>query len=129
MKIPCRHLLLSIVAILTLMMTGAGAEAASPPVQSPDQTETYTYPGPGRVNPHRIETLGGSLVVIDLQRGLAHAREALEPVQATGKPVRGIPYENPVVMRDIVSINVDGFFTEFANPCSCRSSEGKSDGQ
>ena len=55
-----------------------------------DATGQYTYPGPGTVNTHWIETPGGGLVVIDVQRDLAHAREALAAIKAVGKPVRAI---------------------------------------
>lgn len=54
------------------------------------RTGVYTYPGPGTVNTHWIETPGGGLVVIDVQRDLVHAREALAAVEATGRPVRAI---------------------------------------
>lgn len=64
--------------------------ALSQPAAVPVVTGQYTYPGPGTVNTHWIETPGGGLVVIDVQRDLAHAREALAAVRATGKPVRAI---------------------------------------
>jgi glyoxylase-like metal-dependent hydrolase (beta-lactamase superfamily II) len=46
----------------------------------------YTFEGPGTVNTWWIET-PRSVIVIDLQRDLAHAREALAAVEALGKPV------------------------------------------
>ncbi|NVO32262.1 MBL fold metallo-hydrolase [Hymenobacter lapidiphilus] len=49
----------------------------------------YTYAGPGTVNTWYIET-PKEVVVIDVQRDLPHAREALRKVQALGKPVRAI---------------------------------------
>jgi len=54
------------------------------------RTGVYTYKGQGTVNTHWIETPGGGLVVIDVQRDLVHAREALAAVRAVGKPVRAI---------------------------------------
>ena len=66
------------------------SSALSQPTPAPIVTGQYTYPGPGTVNTHWIETPGGGLVVIDVQRDLAHAREALAAVKAVGKPVRAI---------------------------------------
>lgn len=66
------------------------SSAYSQPAPVPILTGQYTYPGPGTVNTHWIETPGGGLVVIDVQRDLPHAREALAAVQAIGKPVRAI---------------------------------------
>lgn len=54
------------------------------------RTGVYTYKGKGTVNTYWIETPGGGLVVIDVQRDLVHAREALAAVRAVGKPVRAI---------------------------------------
>ena len=55
----------------------------------PSRTGLYTYEGPGTVNTHWIETPNG-VVVIDVQRDLTHAREALAAVRAVGKPVRAV---------------------------------------
>ena len=49
----------------------------------------YTYAGPGSVNTYWVETPNG-VVVIDVQRDLTHAREALTAVRAIGKPVRAV---------------------------------------
>ncbi len=57
--------------------------------QSPSRVGGYTYAGPGTVNTWWIETKD-SLIVIDVQRDLPHARQALHKVQAIGKPVRAI---------------------------------------
>jgi len=54
------------------------------------RTGLYTYEGLGTVNTHWVETPGGGLVVVDVQRDLTHAREALAAVRATGRPVRAI---------------------------------------
>lgn len=75
-------------AILLAFLTGVGCPPAS--AQAPIVTGQYTYPGKGTVNTHWIETPGGGLVVIDVQRDLVHAREALAAVRALGKPVRAI---------------------------------------
>ncbi|MFN3945247.1 MAG: MBL fold metallo-hydrolase [Allosphingosinicella sp.] len=82
-----RNLLLSAVAALLVSTIAPVGPALA---QSGDRTGLYTYPGPGTVNTHWIETPGGGLVVIDVQRDLAHAREALAAARATGKPVRAI---------------------------------------
>ena len=54
------------------------------------KTGVWTYPGTGTVNTYWIETPGGGLVVIDVQRDLVHAAQALAAVKAVGKPVRAI---------------------------------------
>lgn len=84
-----RNVLLSAFAALTLAFAGlivspVGAQAGQL------ATGVYTYAGEGTVNTHWIETPGTGLIVIDVQRDLAHAREALAAVRATGKPVRAI---------------------------------------
>jgi glyoxylase-like metal-dependent hydrolase (beta-lactamase superfamily II) len=56
----------------------------------PTKTGVWTYPGTGTVNTYWIETLGGGLVVIAVQRDLVHAGQALKAVKAVGKPVRAI---------------------------------------
>lgn len=61
--------------------------AEAPP---PIRTGAFTFAGEGTVNTHWIETPGGGLVVIDVQRDLAHARQALAAVRASGKAVRAI---------------------------------------
>jgi glyoxylase-like metal-dependent hydrolase (beta-lactamase superfamily II) len=54
------------------------------------RTGVWTYAGRGTVNTHWIETPGGGLVVIDTQRDLVHASQAIDAVRAVGKPVRAI---------------------------------------
>jgi glyoxylase-like metal-dependent hydrolase (beta-lactamase superfamily II) len=49
----------------------------------------YSWDGPGSVNTHWIET-PTSIIVIDVQRDLTHAREALEAIRRIGKPVSTI---------------------------------------
>lgn len=53
------------------------------------QTGAYTYPGHGSVNTHWIETSAG-VIVIDVQRDLGHAKEALEAVKRLNKPVLAV---------------------------------------
>lgn len=60
--------------------------AAAPDAQT---VGTYTYDGPGSVNTFWIDA-GDSLVVVDVQRDLDHAREALAAVRAVGKPVAAV---------------------------------------
>lgn len=84
-----RSLLLSAIAALCIGTFGLSGSAALAQAGS-STTGVYTYPGPGTVNTHWIETPGGGLIVIDVQRDLGHAREALAAVRATGKPVRAI---------------------------------------
>ena len=50
----------------------------------------WTYSGTGTVNTYWIETPGGGLIVIDVQRDLIHAAQALAAAKAVGKPVRAI---------------------------------------
>ena len=54
-----------------------------------NNTGTYTYDGAGTVNTHWIET-AESLIVIDVQRDLTHAAEALAAVKKVGKPVAAV---------------------------------------
>ncbi len=56
----------------------------------PARTGVWTYSGTGTVNTYWVETPGGGLVVIDVQRDLIHAAQALAAVKAVGKPVRAI---------------------------------------
>jgi glyoxylase-like metal-dependent hydrolase (beta-lactamase superfamily II) len=49
----------------------------------------YTWAGDGTVNTHWVETPNG-VVVIDVQRDLKHAREAIAAVEKLGKPVKAI---------------------------------------
>ncbi|WP_010164845.1 MBL fold metallo-hydrolase [Sphingomonas sp. PAMC 26617] len=69
------------------------AVAQSRPGSTPaaaTNTGVWTYKGTGTVNTYWIETPGGGLVVIDVQRDLVHAAQALAAVKALGKPVRAI---------------------------------------
>ena len=84
---PYRTALLA--GVLGLMLGATGGVAAPMGIHTV-RTGAYTYAGPGTVNTHWIETPGGGLVVIDVQRDLKHARAALAAVRATGKPVRAI---------------------------------------
>ena len=54
------------------------------------KTGVWTHPGTGTVNTCWIETTGGGLVAIDVQRDLVHAAQALAADKAVGKPVRAI---------------------------------------
>ena len=54
------------------------------------KTGVWTHPGTGTVNTCWIETPGGGLVAIDVQRYLIHATQALAAEKAVGKPVRAI---------------------------------------
>lgn len=80
--------ILGALALAAVVPPAARAQPAPPAARL--ATGTYTYPGPGTVNTHWIETRGGGLVMIDVQRDLAHAREALAAVRRTGKPVRAV---------------------------------------
>jgi glyoxylase-like metal-dependent hydrolase (beta-lactamase superfamily II) len=65
------------------------ATASAPASTVVNAIGRYTYPGPGTVNTWWIET-PTSVIVIDVQRDLGHAREALSAVQRIGKPVSAI---------------------------------------
>jgi glyoxylase-like metal-dependent hydrolase (beta-lactamase superfamily II) len=56
---------------------------------SPVKVGRYTFAGPGTVNTWWIET-PRSVIVIDVQRDLAHASQALAAVRAIGKPVSAV---------------------------------------
>lgn len=77
-------------AIALACAPAAGQERPSLTAASPIKTGVWTYSGPGTVNTYWIETPGGGLVVIDVQRDLVHAAQALAAVKAVGKPVRAI---------------------------------------
>jgi glyoxylase-like metal-dependent hydrolase (beta-lactamase superfamily II) len=55
----------------------------------------WTYAGTGTVNTYWITTPGGGIVVIDVQRDLVHAAQAVAAVRAVGKPVRAILITHP----------------------------------
>ena len=87
------HLSKVILLAAAIGMTGAAALAQGPapiPAAAAVKTGVWTYAGPGTVNTYWIETPGGGLVVIDVQRDLVHAAQALAAVKAVGKPVRAI---------------------------------------
>lgn len=62
---------------------------------SPEMVGAWTYAGTGIVNTYWIQTPGGGIVVIDAQRDLFHAAEAIAAVRAVGKPVRAILITHP----------------------------------
>jgi len=79
--------------VATTMATCGAAMAqdiSSTQTVLPAKTGVWTYPGTGTVNTYWIETPGDGLVVIDVQRDLVHAAQALAAVKAVGKPVRAI---------------------------------------
>lgn len=75
---------------LAICAPATAQDRSSLPAASPARTGSWTYPGTGAVNTYWIETPGGGLVVIDVQRDLVHAAQALAAVKAVGKPVRAI---------------------------------------
>ena len=77
---------------------------AAPPAQdsqsthasiSPGIVGAWTYAGTGTVNTYWFATPGGGIVVIDVQRDLVHAAEAVAAVRAVGKPVRAVLITHP----------------------------------
>ena len=76
----------------TFAQSGESANPLSSPQHAASARKTayrvgrYTYSGPGTVNTFWIET-AKELIVIDVQRDLVHAREALAAVKARNKPV------------------------------------------
>jgi glyoxylase-like metal-dependent hydrolase (beta-lactamase superfamily II) len=85
-----RELLAATAALWLAISAPALAQETRQPSRAALATGVYTYSGQGTVNTYWIETPGGGLVVIDVQRDLTHARAALAAVKATGKPVRAI---------------------------------------
>ena len=82
-----------LIAAGSLMGVPSAASAQNAPAGATTdavRTGSYTYAGRGTVNTHWIETPGGGLVVIDVQRDTVHAAEAIAAVRAVGKPVRAI---------------------------------------
>jgi glyoxylase-like metal-dependent hydrolase (beta-lactamase superfamily II) len=81
----------------TVLTLGAAAAAAESLSATPafaarpifPRIGRYTFAGPGTVNTWWIET-ERSVIVIDLQRDLPHAREALAAVRSVGKPVAAV---------------------------------------
>jgi glyoxylase-like metal-dependent hydrolase (beta-lactamase superfamily II) len=63
--------------------------SATQSVQNNITVGRYTYLGPGTVNTWWIET-STTVIVIDVQRDLGHARQALAAVRRIGKPVSAI---------------------------------------
>lgn len=68
-----------------LIVNDLPAAAAAPIVK----VGRYSWEGSGSVNTYWIET-PTSVIVIDVQRDLTHAREALETIRQIGKPVSTI---------------------------------------
>ena len=62
---------------------------------SPGIVDVWTYAGTGTVNTYWVATPGGGIVVIDVQRDLVQAAEAVAAVRAVGKPVRAILITHP----------------------------------
>ena len=85
----CRRLMLVGAAWALCFLSHAGS-AAEMPAQSSHQTGVWTYEGTGTVNTYWVYTPRGGLVVIDTQRDLIHAAQAVAAVRAIGKPVRAI---------------------------------------
>lgn len=70
--------------------TGATTAAAPAPTSAPAiRTGAYSYAGHGSVNTHWIVTPHG-VIVIDVQRDLGHARQALAAIKQLGKPVLAV---------------------------------------
>jgi glyoxylase-like metal-dependent hydrolase (beta-lactamase superfamily II) len=74
-------------ASITLQGVYSSAYAAAPAAAL--RTGAYTYAGHGTVNTHWVETPSG-LIVIDVQRDLGHAKEALAEVKKLNKPVLAV---------------------------------------
>ena len=87
-----RPIPITFLAAAALLTCGPAMAQDSSSTQTALQANTgvWTYPGTGTVNTYWIETPGGGLVVIDVQRDLIHAAQALAAVKAVGKPVRAI---------------------------------------
>jgi glyoxylase-like metal-dependent hydrolase (beta-lactamase superfamily II) len=79
-----------LVATMLTCSPAMAQEGVPTQTQSQVKTGVWTYPGTGTVNTYWIETPGGGLIVIDVQRDLIHAAQALAAVKAVGKPVRAI---------------------------------------
>ena len=79
---------------LTTASLAQDSESAHTSV-SPGIVGAWTYAGTGTVNTYWIATPGGGIVVIDVQRDLVHAAEAIAAVRAVGKPVRAILITHP----------------------------------
>lgn len=83
------------IAIATSAMSpfasAQSASAAERPVAEAKgiRTGVYTYAGHGSVNTHWITTPAG-VIVIDVQRDLDHARQALDAVKRLNKPVLAV---------------------------------------
>lgn len=84
---PIRLLMLSTAILLSPQLYAQDAVVTP---QAPIRTGTWTYEGQGTVNTYWIETPSGGLIVIDTQRDLRHAAQAVEAVRALGKPVKAI---------------------------------------
>jgi glyoxylase-like metal-dependent hydrolase (beta-lactamase superfamily II) len=77
-------------AMAPLAATQAASAAELPVAESTDiRTGAYTYAGHGSVNTHWIVTPAG-VIVIDVQRDLGHAKEALDAVKRLKIPVLAV---------------------------------------
>jgi glyoxylase-like metal-dependent hydrolase (beta-lactamase superfamily II) len=84
-------MLSSLITVSALLGAPAQAWSTSSRIaESSAHTGVWTYAGRGTVNTYWIETPGGGLVVIDTQRDLIHASQAIAAVRGVGKPVRAI---------------------------------------
>jgi glyoxylase-like metal-dependent hydrolase (beta-lactamase superfamily II) len=83
------------IAIAASALSPVAAAPAAPAVQSPVaeakgiRTGAYTYTGHGSVNTHWIVTPAG-VIVIDVQRDLDHAKQALDAITRLNKPVLAV---------------------------------------
>lgn len=85
------QLLPSLIGVMAVLAAPPQAWSAQSTVaESSAHTGVWTYDGRGTVNTHWIETPGGGLVVIDTQRDIVHAAQAIQAVRAVGKPVKAI---------------------------------------
>jgi glyoxylase-like metal-dependent hydrolase (beta-lactamase superfamily II) len=83
-----RHLAFTFTLLTAMLSSPAWAEPSAANVAS-IRTGAYTYAGHGSVNTHWISTPKG-VIVIDVQRDLDHARQALEAVKRLRQPVLAV---------------------------------------
>ena len=83
-----RPLAISLTLLTALLGAPSWAEPSSAGIPS-IRTGAYTYAGHGSVNTHWISTPSG-VIVIDVQRDLDHARQALEAVKRLRQPVLAV---------------------------------------
>ncbi|WP_431266204.1 MBL fold metallo-hydrolase [Roseateles chitinivorans] len=87
---PSRLFPPSVILSALLLAVPAWSAASRTPTPPAAKTGVWTYAGTGTVNTYWVETPGGGLVVIDTQRDLRHAAQAVAALRAVGKPVRAI---------------------------------------